>query len=317
MVVFIFCGMIYFLIIPALILTVALCTGGILIASQLKITYKQEAFSSLLLYLIFYFTFGFYALWGQQFINSVFASGIDPLLLLRINEFFVLIGAPFLVFASLMFIKFSREVSGLKTNNLFVIIYLSVNILFIFSLGYFFIQKRNLNFLYVIRYYFLVLMVLYTLISIYYFLFSAMKQKYFQGNDFRKLSIVLLLMIIILSLTRILSDEEGLFIQYLYLFLFFLNGAQIPFFIKYQADLSDLITKDGTDISIIRFCEKYTISKREKEIIIEICEGLSNKQIADKLFISLQTVKDHTHRIYSKTGCTGRAQLIKMITKGQ
>jgi DNA-binding CsgD family transcriptional regulator len=45
----------------------------------------------------------------------------------------------------------------------------------------------------------------------------------------------------------------------------------------------------------------------------EICAGLSNQQIADKLFISLQTVKDHTSRIYYKTNCSGRAQLIAMV----
>jgi DNA-binding NarL/FixJ family response regulator len=45
----------------------------------------------------------------------------------------------------------------------------------------------------------------------------------------------------------------------------------------------------------------------------EICNGLSNQQIADKLFISLQTVKDHSSRIYYKTNCTGRAQLITMV----
>jgi len=46
--------------------------------------------------------------------------------------------------------------------------------------------------------------------------------------------------------------------------------------------------------------EKYNISKREAEIIALICEGRSNKEIEDMLYISLQTVKDHIHRIYKK-----------------
>jgi DNA-binding CsgD family transcriptional regulator len=31
------------------------------------------------------------------------------------------------------------------------------------------------------------------------------------------------------------------------------------------------------------------------------------------LFISLQTVKDHTHRIYKKTGARNRVQLVNMV----
>jgi DNA-binding NarL/FixJ family response regulator len=38
--------------------------------------------------------------------------------------------------------------------------------------------------------------------------------------------------------------------------------------------------------------------------------GKTNKQIAEELFISLQTVKDHTHRIYSKLGVKSRTQLV-------
>jgi DNA-binding NarL/FixJ family response regulator len=55
------------------------------------------------------------------------------------------------------------------------------------------------------------------------------------------------------------------------------------------------------------------ISKREKEIVQQICEGKTNQQIADELFISLQTVKDHTHRIYSKIGINSRMKLVQLV----
>ena len=61
------------------------------------------------------------------------------------------------------------------------------------------------------------------------------------------------------------------------------------------------------------FCNFYEISKREAEIIQEICSGKSNKAIADKLFITLQTVKDHNHRIYTKTGVKSRVQLANLV----
>src|SRR5690606_2784197 len=58
---------------------------------------------------------------------------------------------------------------------------------------------------------------------------------------------------------------------------------------------------------------KYDISKREKEIIEQICLGKTNQQIADELFISLQTVKDHTHRIYTKIGINSRMKLVQLV----
>jgi ATP/maltotriose-dependent transcriptional regulator MalT len=48
-------------------------------------------------------------------------------------------------------------------------------------------------------------------------------------------------------------------------------------------------------------------------VIRLICRGLSNQEISETLFISLQTVKDHTHRIFVKTGVRNRVQLSNMI----
>lgn len=49
------------------------------------------------------------------------------------------------------------------------------------------------------------------------------------------------------------------------------------------------------------------LSSREMEVAQLVTGGLSNKQIADKLFISIATVKDHVHRILEKTGLNNRA----------
>ena len=59
--------------------------------------------------------------------------------------------------------------------------------------------------------------------------------------------------------------------------------------------------------------ERYGVTKRERQIVQKICLGKTNQQIANELFISLQTVKDHTHRIYSKIGINSRMQLVQMM----
>ena len=52
------------------------------------------------------------------------------------------------------------------------------------------------------------------------------------------------------------------------------------------------------------------ISERELEVLYLIAAGLSNREIADKLFISLNTVKTHTKNINSKLGVNSRIKAV-------
>jgi DNA-binding NarL/FixJ family response regulator len=55
--------------------------------------------------------------------------------------------------------------------------------------------------------------------------------------------------------------------------------------------------------------KNVALAKRENEIVSHICQGYRNKEIAQKLNISEQTVKSHCNRIYKKLGVTDRLQL--------
>jgi two-component system, NarL family, nitrate/nitrite response regulator NarL len=52
-----------------------------------------------------------------------------------------------------------------------------------------------------------------------------------------------------------------------------------------------------------------TVTPRELEIVRMIGQGLRNKAIAERLFISEGTVKIHLHNVYEKLGLTGRLEL--------
>jgi len=58
-----------------------------------------------------------------------------------------------------------------------------------------------------------------------------------------------------------------------------------------------------------RSSSQASLAKREKEIMAHICQGYRNKEIAQKLNISEQTVKSHCNRIYRKLGVSDRLQL--------
>ena len=56
-----------------------------------------------------------------------------------------------------------------------------------------------------------------------------------------------------------------------------------------------------------------SITEREKEVCTLLAQGLTNRQIADKLYISEGTVKNYISSIYDKTGIHDRAKLIVAI----
>ena len=51
------------------------------------------------------------------------------------------------------------------------------------------------------------------------------------------------------------------------------------------------------------------LSEREYEVATLVAAGFSNQQIADTLFISIATVKDHVHSILSKTDLASRSEV--------
>lgn len=60
---------------------------------------------------------------------------------------------------------------------------------------------------------------------------------------------------------------------------------------------------------------KVNLTKKEEEIMSLICQGFRNKEIAQKLNISEQTVKSHCNRIYKKVGVSDRVQLVLYFYK--
>lgn len=60
----------------------------------------------------------------------------------------------------------------------------------------------------------------------------------------------------------------------------------------------------------------YHITEREEEIIELICEGNTNKEIAQKLSLSVNTVSNHITNIFDKTGVRSRIDLLNLVRRG-
>ena len=57
--------------------------------------------------------------------------------------------------------------------------------------------------------------------------------------------------------------------------------------------------------------DEHSISKREYEVLELIAKGLSNQEIADKLFVSLNTVKTHSSNLFLKLEVSRRTQAVQ------
>lgn len=57
--------------------------------------------------------------------------------------------------------------------------------------------------------------------------------------------------------------------------------------------------------------KRLGISKREYEVLELMASGLSNREIADKLFVSLNTIKTHTSNLFLKLEVNRRTQAIQ------
>ena len=72
---------------------------------------------------------------------------------------------------------------------------------------------------------------------------------------------------------------------------------------EFAAPAADVPTAAG------RGRERSPLSQREREIVSLVAQGYKNKEMAEKMFISEQTVKNHLHNIFDKLGVSDRLEL--------
>lgn len=60
---------------------------------------------------------------------------------------------------------------------------------------------------------------------------------------------------------------------------------------------------------------RLNLSRRELEVLEQMAQGLSNQEIADKLFVSLNTIKTHSTQLFEKMEVKRRTQAVDMGKK--
>lgn len=94
---------------------------------------------------------------------------------------------------------------------------------------------------------------------------------------------------------------------------------EIPFDLKFSIIIDDFSDPAGLLIigkkieSFKNFIIRYHVTKREAQIIEEIISGKYQTEIADKLKITIYTLKRHVTNIYNKLGVNNKVQLMNLF----
>ena len=84
-------------------------------------------------------------------------------------------------------------------------------------------------------------------------------------------------------------------------------------YIRFDLDRQEIENKPELSFESL---SKFKISEREFTVVQLICEGLTNKEIANQLNISVNTVNNHVANIFSKMGVRSRIDLLKELKEG-
>ena len=288
------------------VFSAALSVTGVLLLFRLKQKHEKTDFRQIHYALVLLYTFGFYVLWGRLFIRIIlpetnYVNNYD--VIQNVNQ---ALGIPFLFSGFVLLVHWIYRNSEIRKASLKLIIsllFIVVSTIMHYHLSQysFFRNTVQVN---------LVLMALFAAWTALSFLFLCKCIQFIirisLAFGYGFLAIGNLLMLFYFSSLLSIS-----ILNMLYFIVVTSSSVAIYYGLNLQKE-SEVISDSSERIFL-----KYGITLREREVIREIRKGYTNQQIADKLFITLQTVKDHNSRIYLKLGVTNRTQLVKLFHDGQ
>jgi DNA-binding CsgD family transcriptional regulator len=294
-----------------LFLCIAVSAGGLLQSLKMKKRVGESYFMDYFLVLVFFSVYGLYGLWGPGFVKFILSVIDKSELFSKISRFLAFMAIPFLVSGWYMMVSFTTKISGKTTKTSFVILLFVLVLLVVISSAVF-----NMSFPQGFPINDLEKTVITVINMLFFFINGIIILLIKQENSYWKASRPVfwigfgyILTGIIQTISFVLFQQS--FWYYCIALLLFFISLLIPVYILVRSPL--IHKKPGeTSKSFETFCRKFEISPREAEVIREICLGKANKEIADTLFITLQTVKDHIHNIFSKTDVKSRIQLANL-----
>ncbi|NIO48504.1 MAG: hypothetical protein GTN73_03555 [Candidatus Aminicenantes bacterium] len=308
------------------VIFLSICAGiyAILITYKLHKKYRLNYLSTYLYFQIFINVFGVYGILGQAIAKKIIQQQESSFQIIEsIGHFFSFLGLPFLIFAWYMFIRLCREIIEKKLSRIFNLSYFFTLAFVFLAYGIVIVLSNLLNFgdehyaifSSAIIYLYVTLEALVLIIALSQIFVHAKKIK----DEKKKKALLtfryLILFIFCAGIIFFLLANKSIILGSFYLLVFF--SGNIPPVLYWRSYLKKYfiapVLQKTSPMTMKQFLGEYKISKREEEVIQQLCNGKTNKEISEILFISLQTVKDHVYRIYQKTDVKNRVQLINLI----
>jgi len=308
------------------IIFISICAGlyAILITYQLHKKYRLNYLSTYLYFQIFIYVFGIYGILGQVIAKKILQQQESSFQTIEtIGHFFSFLGIPFLILAWYMFIRLCREIIEKKLSRAFnlgyffalVFVFLAYGIVIILLNLSNFGDEQYAFFSSTILSLYVTIEVLVIIIALSQFLIYANKIKDEKKQKAVRTFAYLNLFVFCVNIILFIYANQNSTLAAIYLLVFF--SGNIPPVLYWGAYLKKHfiapVLQKTDALTMKQFLHEYKISKREEEVIKQLCEGKTNKEISEALFISLQTVKDHVYSIYQKTDVKNRVQLINLI----
>jgi len=297
---------------------------AIFLANRMMQKYPLPYLSSYFYYLIFSYIFGVYSIIGSQVIQLLLSDDKIPNETIQSATVFLLaLGIPFLILSWYMFLRLTREFFQLQLTNIFSYSYLAASLLIFTAYSLINIYDGHIG---SISFRPSTSEIIYSLAGIqtllmgYGLLFILIKNRETkdvnQRNAYKSFSVWYALIVIlnIVSLYMIAIYE----IFGLLFILGYMGFNLIPvLFLHLYLQRYYVANVEGKSFAdkMLNIIAKFGISKRETEVFELICKGMTNQEISDSLFISVQTVKDHNYNIFLKTGVKNRVQLTNLLEK--
>lgn len=305
------------------LLCLAIAVASVLISYQSIQNYNTAFHKNYFYYLIAFYAFALYGIWGQLIVRTLL-SEIDTSVRIveTIANFLPILGVPFIFVSWIMLVNMAYSIVDRGIDRRWQIFHIALFVLLIagawFGYDYF---NEKARFSHELLKYFgvgliSILELIYYTIFLIIVIVARRRRSLPEHKLLLKFAWLLILVFLIRSLIIPFSFSNLWFLPPVILGYFLSNFVPL-FYLWRKADLIFQLVKadNASDEKIELIFNKYKITKREKEIVTQICTGKTNQQIADELFISLQTVKDHTHRIYSKLGINSRMKLVQLINR--
>lgn len=307
-----------------ILLFTSLVSGAIaiLFSFQLMRRHNVAFLSSYFYYIVFIYIFGSYSLIGSGVLEYLFhylEAGQEAIHSAKL--FAILPGIPLLLLSKYMFLRCTTELFRRKNTRTFTVFFLVISMILIGLYGFFAVRLTRFDqgdyqvIAKVQRWAFTGLMIIVYAAAFTITQASSRTMVEHERTFTRQFGITYLLFMILTGSAFVFSEFWEI-MKFAFI-LFFLSWHLIPILFlnvymeKYHGKGAGVRPDFETMLS--QFSSRYDISKRESEVVRLICKGLSNQEISEALFISLQTVKDHTHRIFVKTGVKNRVQLANLM----